>query len=186
MADKGRRRRRGGTGGKAGGQRSGNCARMFATYNARAMAPATVTRSTWSDGGALRAQDTGFRFGSSPIISILEPRRTCVPLSFSELALLPPRSLPASWPVVLLTARDCRLTESCARRKRVKIRTRERTRHARNLAVSLRSRLFQNGIVSGSPPSPPPISLLDNSIRNLIRERFRGYPRIADKYCGGS
>lgn len=32
-------------------QRSGNCARMFATYNVvRAMAAATVTRSAWSDG----------------------------------------------------------------------------------------------------------------------------------------
>lgn len=35
-----------------GRHRSGNCARMFATYNVvRAMAAATVTRFAWSDGG---------------------------------------------------------------------------------------------------------------------------------------
>lgn len=44
----------GGGRGVGGNQRSGNCARMFATYVATsyvAMAAATVTRSAWSDGG---------------------------------------------------------------------------------------------------------------------------------------
>lgn len=48
-------------------QRSGNCARMFATYNVvRAMAAATVTRFAQSDGG-----------GSVPRIPVsgLVPRR---------------------------------------------------------------------------------------------------------------
>lgn len=48
-------------------QRSGNCARMFATYNVvRAMAAATVTRIAWSDGR-----------GSVPRIPVsgLAPRR---------------------------------------------------------------------------------------------------------------